>query len=165
MEKSIKYTFFYLIETEELWAYSEEKKLIKGFQHTRDMTKFYKKEVPMTSEDLAILHEEEHSKRLMSYKFEIGEYILELPITMIEKLTIERAGNQAAFIGIYASACLPLEIFTKDMQEALCNIGYKEAHEGWVNGNTDSYQPDMLNTFLHYYGDLLNLNDIGGDKK
>lgn len=166
MEKSIKYVFFYIIETQELWAYSDNKKLIKGFQKSRDMRKFYKKEVPLTSEDLAILHEKEHGKQLLLYKFEVGDYILELPITMLEKLTIEQVGNQAAFINIYASASIPLEIFGKEMKEALTDLGYKEAHDGWSNGNTDLYKPDLLAVFLHFYGDLLQIDEItGGDKK
>jgi hypothetical protein len=158
-ERKIKYVFYYLLTEDEVYAYADTKELSRGFEQTRDMERFYRKVVWLSSKDLERLHEEESGKRLLLYKFPINDGSLDFPITLLEKITIERAANQAAFIDIYRFAELPMEIFTEDVQKALRILEYDKAHRGWVNGidETTRFEPDLLATFLKYYGLLMKL--------
>jgi hypothetical protein len=145
-----------------VYAYSDDNKLIKKFIKTRDMTKFVSKKVSMRPSDLEELHESfDAGGMLLNYIFNQNGYEISLPVTRNEKMDFEGVGNKLAFVDIYTHAIINPDIFKGKLRELLRVIEYDKAYHGWKKGisSNTAFQPDMLSIFLELHGDTI---DLGG---
>ena len=158
--KYIKYYFIFLIENRKLYAYTDNKEIFENFKKTRDMNLFYVKKIMMTSKDIRVLFEEDYNYNiLMNYKFKQNGVEIVFPITKLECQNIENYSNRIAYVDIYTHTEISPNIFKKDMQILLRNLGYYEAKEYYEDGKkTSNILPDYLTSFLTFY--IFSINQL-----
>lgn len=164
----MKYYFIYLRETKDIYAYTDSKTIFKNFKETRDMSLFYVKVISMENDDIKELFEDDRNwSLLINFKFKCGTNEFYLPITMMEKQTIEHAGIQTQLVTTYISASnVSPSIFSKKIRMMLEIIGYSKAYGMYHNGcgEDDIFRADYFSFFLEYFGNTIKLlKDKGGE--
>lgn len=155
-----------------LYAYTDNKQLIKRFKSERNLKKFMIKKEDLTSYDLRVIHDVNPS----GYLEEVEGYTKSLHTGIKEKVTVLMSHSENIFInrmgqGVILSdlwentECNPYVLKSKYL-DALRVIGYVNGFNmlhmtektpthlcySVVEGDL---QVDILNAFLYHFGDML----------
>lgn len=155
--KRYPYTLFYMKDTGELYAYTDNKTLARAFRSTRKESIFIMSEKMLSSSDLKEIHDELPDTLIEPYKFDMYNSDIVLPITMREKLEIEHVVSQTIGVSIYLSANINPAIFTKKVQESLKKVKYVEVYNEYHSGKYKypELKADYLTCFLSLYGETM----------
>lgn len=165
-DKLYKYWFFYSKDTNEIYAYTDNKNLADGFEKQRDMNKFIKIKKKISRSlvnDLAKDYNGEYllDKYLRSYDHDTKEVNdCNIIMTNIEWITVSSIGFSFVNEDIYKYCWLSPYVFNDDVFNALKYIGYNDLHNVLVrtveddntNDPYDYIMADDLGIFLKYYG-------------
>ena len=162
----MSYTYYFIYDKKrvELYAYTDDKRILKDFIENRNMNLFYVKTCEMEKNDIQLLFKDDHNWCLLiNYKFTYKNHEFYMPITTMERQTIENRGSQYALIDVYlAASTVPPKIFQKEIKEKLNIIGYIPASLYFDNeDNGANFSPDYFSCFLEFFGDTI--NTFGGD--
>ena len=165
MKEPIKFYVYYDtfdIPDITVYAYTDDKKIAKKFEKTRDMKRFYKKVIKGTSEDRKTLLQDYADLELELYKLCGKNFSTEIPITKWEKFTIVNMGYRSITIDIPLFCNIFPFIFANDIREALVALKYVEVYK-FLNGHNDLasleeiFSVDTMELFLQEYGFTLSL--------
>lgn len=166
--KTYKYWIYYLKETKELYAYTDNKKFAKEFESDRDMNKFKKISCNIDSEEVNGLAKYHQSKYLKKSSIKIydkktmkyfNSYII---ITIEEEVTIQNTAIQLMYDSIYKYCWDNPYIFKDKIIKALSVLEYVNIYNQMSLSQTGQYEdnqinikPDELGIFIHYYGNTM----------
>ena len=153
-----KYDLFYRKDTGQLYAYTDNRTLAKGFKITRKESIFIHRNEMLSSSDLKDIHAEVPDALLQTYRFNLDSKTIVLPITTRERLELEHVVAQALNVSIYLTADINPNIFTHKIQELLKKISYTDVYNDYHDSSynrKDSVKPDYLTCFLSLYGDTM----------
>lgn len=171
MRTEFTYYIYYLKEDEEetykIYAYTDEKNVMKEFDFTRDIENiFIKKKKKLNRNEVNILARDYqtniiHLYEVKAYNYNKKEFeTLILPMTHIENITLENMKSNLMLTQIYQSCWLNPNVFKKDIQRVLKILRYKSLYNSITRGLEDcnendentNIKPDELGIFLHYFG-------------
>lgn len=160
-KKRFKYTLFYHRKDLELYAYTDDKRLADGFESYRRKDIFIKKKKELTSEQLEDLHDEYSGGLLREVKYTIGNDEIPIVVTMLEEITVMNCCINAIESRLPRLVLsLPPNVFTKDMQSALADVGYISLWDYVENKTKTSLPitPNYIACFFYLYGDTISWN-------
>jgi hypothetical protein len=170
-QKKTKFWLFYLIDIDEamyteeydLYAFTDNEELAKGFIDTRNMDKFFVKEVKMTLEERNSLLREYLNSELVELKgttkgshYKIHSFTI--PVTSREKMYCMNDETIYIHEYLYQYVWGDPEVFKNKYQKALMTIGFVGLHELIIeNGDDDVWSetagkmlPDTFNMLMHH---------------
>ena len=159
--KPKKHYLFYLKDELELYAYTEDPKLAEAFEELRDMRRFYKKEVLLTSFERKELFEQHPECVLSVYRLK-GPSCVEYPIPMtsLENLCVTSRASNLLIVQLPLASEINPMIFTKGVGDLFRSLGYhdlyKYSHDPTASGTlSEVFDVNTFYIFLEMYGDTL----------
>ena len=156
-----KHYLFYLKNELSLYAYTEDAVLAKEFEDLRDMSKFYKKEVSLSSSDRKELFEQ-HSECLISLQRLKGPFSEEYPIPMtsLENLCVTSRASNLLIVQLPLASEINPMIFKEEVSDLFRMLGYhdlyKYSHDPAASSTLSQiYDVNTFYIFLELYGDTL----------
>lgn len=160
-EKLTRHYLFYLRNELELYAYTEDPNLAKSFEDLRDMEKFYKKEVSLTSSDRKELFDQ-HSECLLSLYQLKGPRCEEypMPMTSLENLCVTSRASNLLVVQLPLTSEINPIIFNEEVGNLFRKLGYHDlyrySHDPAASGTLSQvFEVNTFYIFLEMYGDLL----------
>ena len=163
MLKTYDYWFFFNKDNDELYAYTDDKKIYKDFKSQRNMKLFYYKKKELTRNEVRDLTSNENEKFLTEYNLkydnEMSKGSMRMVITKTEKLTVMNVSADLLSCDIYKYAWITPYIFKDDIIKSLQKIGYISCND-LINSSGENYfdifsEADELGIFLRYFGNTL----------
>lgn len=166
--KNIKYWIYYLKDTDEPYAYTDNKSYAKLFESDRDMKLFNRIKKIVNKEEINYFAKEFQNKILNEYELKIfdkhrkrwmtGKFIF----TVDEYITISNAEIQFTEVYICQHCWYNPCVFNTKIFKALEILEYNNVYRYLTttvtDDNCDYYdtgikiKPDLLGIFLYYYG-------------
>ena len=149
-----KYYLFYLNNDNSLYAYTDSKELAESFMSQRNHDKIHMKKMNITKDDVNYLAKYEQNKILIEKTYlafirdKNTKIYFKWIVTMSEDLMVNSLISRAT-INIYNNAWYPIEIFNKDVREALIHLGYDVCNRYiGVNGWNNNYKDDKYAGYI-----------------
>ena len=156
-----KHYLFYLRNGLELYAYTEDPKLAEAFEDLRDMRRFYKKEVSLTSAERKELFDQ-HSECLLSFYRLKGPSCVEypMPMTSLENLCVTSRASNLLVVQLPLTSEINPVIFNEEVGDLFRSLGYhdlyKYSHDPSASGTlSEIFDVNTFYIFLEMYGDTL----------
>lgn len=163
-----KYWIYYYKKTNELYAYTDNKKFAKEFERVRDMDKFEIISEEIDKEMINQLAREYQNKYLKKYPIKIYDkknlkwMDSELLVTVEESIGIQNIAIQQMQETLYKHCWDDPYIFKKKIYDALEVLGYNKIYYTYIMAQTGMYEDtdlnitsDELGIFIRYYGKTL----------
>lgn len=168
-DKLYKYWFFYSKDTNELYAYTDDKNLANGFESQRDMNKFIKVKKKISRSLVNDLARDYDGEYLLEGGMRVYDSVTKetseckLVVTKIEWITVSSTGFSFVNEEIYRYCWLSPHVFNDEIFNALKVVGYNDIHnvlvrtenDNDINDPFDYIIPDDLGIFLKYYGETM----------
>lgn len=124
-----KYFIYYL--DNDIYAYTDNKKIAKEFDKYRDMKKIKKVIKKISKEDVNELAIDYKLQRLTNYEFidTVSKSNLIIPVTELEKITIINQSVNIREKEIYSYCWFPHSVFKSDIRESLISLKYHIFHD------------------------------------
>jgi len=152
--KTYKYYLFYLNKDNSLYAYTDSKELAESFMSQRNHDKIHMKKMNITKDDVNYLARHEQNKILIENTYlafirnKNMKIYFKWTVTVSEDLMVNSLISQAT-INIYNNAWYPIEIFNKDVREALIHLGYDVCNRYiGVNGWNSNYKSNKYAGYI-----------------
>lgn len=124
-----KYFIYYL--DNDIYAYTDNKKISKEFDKYRNMKKIKKVIKKISKEDVNELAIDYKLQRLTNYEFidTASKSNLIIPVTELEKITIINQSVNIRENEIYSYCWFPHSVFKSDIRESLISLKYHIFHD------------------------------------
>lgn len=167
--KEIKYWIYYYKDSEDVYAYTDNKTYAMLFELDRDMKLFKRVKKIMSREDIHYLAQEYQNKLLNLIELDIYDKYRErwfkgsIAMTSEEYFSITLAEVQLMESDLYQHCWEHPGKFKNKIVKALEVLEYNNVYRQITSTSNDdevkiNAKPDMLGIFLHYYGKTMKGN-------
>lgn len=166
--KEYKYWIYYFKDTNEIYAYTDNKKYAKEFELDRNMDKFIKIRKDILPEEVNYLARHYQGKYLTKAKIKIYDkktmkwFDSFLIMTLEEEITVQNKSVQLLYDSIYTYCWQDPYVFNEKIYKALDKLEYVNIYNQISSAQSNCYieneiklKPDELGIFVHYYAHTL----------